>query len=50
MAMPKTFLIDEELANKILDVLDDMPYKTVYQLCDGLMHLKEYVEPVVKQP
>ena len=39
--MGKTFLIDEDLANKILDLLDDKPYKEVYEICEGLMHLKE---------
>lgn len=40
--MGKTFLIDEELANKIIDMLDDRPYKEVYDIMEGLLHLKEY--------
>lgn len=42
--MSKQFLIDEELANKILDYLDDKPYKEVYEICEGLLHLKEVIE------
>lgn len=43
--MAKQFLIDEELANKILDYLDEKPYKEVYEICEGLLHLKEVTEP-----
>lgn len=39
--MGKQFLIDEELANKIIDMLDDKPYKEVYVVMEGLLHLKE---------
>jgi 16S rRNA A1518/A1519 N6-dimethyltransferase RsmA/KsgA/DIM1 with predicted DNA glycosylase/AP lyase activity len=46
--MAKVFLIDEELANKIIDMLDDKPYKEVYEIMEGLLHLKE--APVVEVP
>ena len=39
--MAKQFLIDEELANKIIDILDDKPYKEVYEVMEGMLHLKE---------
>jgi hypothetical protein len=42
--MGKQFIIDEELANNILDYLDEQKYKEVYALCDGLRKLKEYVD------
>jgi len=48
--MAKTFLIDEDLANKLLDFLDDQKYKDVFELCDGLMHLKEVPTQEVKTP
>jgi len=44
--MTKTFLITEELANEILDYLDDKPYKEVYKICEGLLHLKELTTEV----
>jgi len=47
--MVKQFVIDETLANKILDYLDEKPYKEVYEICEGLLHLKEIPEtPEVK--
>ena len=48
--MAKTFLIDEALANKLLDFLDDQKYKDVFELCDGLMNLKEAPMQEVKAP
>lgn len=39
--MAKQFLIDEELANKIIDMLDEKPFKEVYEVMEGLLHLKE---------
>lgn len=50
--MAKQFLIDEELANKIIDMLDDKPYKEVYEIMEGLLHLKEVpqvVAPIVPE-
>jgi hypothetical protein len=37
----KTFIISEDLANKILDYLDDKPFKEVFEMVDGLMKLVE---------
>lgn len=48
--MAKTFLISEDLANKILDYLDEQKYKDVFELCDGLMNLKEAPVTEVKLP
>ena len=47
--MAKQFLIDEELANKIIDMLDEKPFKEVYEVMEGLLHLKEAptVAPIV---
>ena len=39
--MAKQFLIDEELTDKIIDFLDERPYKEVYEIMEGLLHLKE---------
>ena len=39
--MAKQFLIDEELANKIINMLDEKPFKEVYEVMEGLLHLKE---------
>lgn len=46
--MSKQFLIDEELATKIIDMLDDKPYKEVYEIMEGMLHLKE-AQPVTAQ-
>lgn len=47
--MGKKFLIDEDLANKIIDMLDDRPYKEVYEIMEGLLHLKEapVADPII---
>jgi len=45
--MAKQFLMDEELAKKIIDMLDDKPYKEVYEVMEGLLHLKEAPAPSV---
>jgi hypothetical protein len=37
--MPKQFLIDEELAQAILDYLTTKPYCEVYELVRGLQQL-----------
>jgi len=42
--MSKQFLIDEELANKLLAYLSEEKYKDVYEICEGLLHLKEVAE------
>jgi hypothetical protein len=46
--MGKTFYISEELANKLLSHLGNEPFVDVYELCDGLLHLKEV--PVTQFP
>jgi len=46
--MGKTYAISEELANKLLDYLDDKPFKEVYEMVEGLMKLKEISTAEVK--
>lgn len=42
--MSKQYIIDEELADKILAYLSEEKYKDVYEICEGLLHLKEVAE------
>jgi len=53
--MTKQFIIDEELANKILQHLSMQPFCEVADMCNGLLRLKEIpqvgsepVSPTVK--
>lgn len=39
--MAKQFLIDEDLANRLIAHLADEPYREVHELCDGLLRLQE---------
>ncbi len=54
-SMTKQFIIDEELANKILQHLSMQPFCEVADMCNGLLRLKEIpqvgsepVSPTVK--
>lgn len=45
--MGKQYIIEQELADKILAYLAEEKYKDVYELCEGLMHLQEHQPDVV---